>query len=178
MGCPARNRRHGPPHPDLSGEVHRPGPDHELRSADLPVLRILWAPSSGLRRADGWIRGDGPPQPRRGDRHRPSARLLARLANPAHACAAHPRAAPAAAIAASPLAGWELITPEYLANLAPLTSEETVRYFDGAVPTWRHAVSSQIPRLSHVAELCARIGGARAARGAPMLQLLRAAGGE
>jgi hypothetical protein len=83
-----------------------------------------------------------------------------------------------AATAASPLAGWELITPEYLASLAPLTSEEAIRYFDGAIPTWRHVVSNLIPRLSHVAELCARIDGPKTGRGAPLLQLLRAAGGK
>jgi len=80
------------------------------------------------------------------------------------------------AIDQSPLAGWNLVTREYLAAQPPLSGDQAVRYFDGAIPTWRHATSPLIPRLSHAQKLLDRIGSPSA--GASRMQLIRAAGGE
>lgn len=79
---------------------------------------------------------------------------------------------------ASPLAGWDLLGTEYLNGFEPLRGEEAVKFFDGAVPSWRHAVSALIPRLSHVDWLKERLGQGLADTGASALQLIRAAGGE
>lgn len=54
---------------------------------------------------------------------------------------------------ASPLSGWALIDEAYLSAFAPLSDDEVLRYFDGAVPTWRHAVSAAIPRRQVVSRL-------------------------
>lgn len=81
-----------------------------------------------------------------------------------------------AAIDQSPLAGWNLVTKEFLGAQTPLSSDEAVRYFDGAIPTWRHATSPLIPRLSHARTLIDRI--TSPAAGASRMQLIRAAGGE
>ncbi|MDT0684506.1 SIR2 family protein [Roseicyclus sp. F158] len=81
-----------------------------------------------------------------------------------------------AAIDQSPHAGWNLVTTEFLAAQTPLSGDEAVRYFDGAVPTWRHATSPLIPRLSHAQKLLDRI--ASPSVGASRMQLIRAAGGE
>jgi hypothetical protein len=80
------------------------------------------------------------------------------------------------AIDQSPLAGWNLVTNEILGAQTPLSGDEAVRYFDGAIPTWRHATSPLIPRLSHVRKLLDRIASPSA--GASRMQLIRAAGGE
>ncbi|MDX6272226.1 MAG: hypothetical protein QOD28_3449 [Acidobacteriota bacterium] len=94
-------------------------------------------------------------------------------------------AMPAAAVpvvsagaARPPIAGWQVIDSALLAALPPLRPEEVVRYFDGAVPTWRHAVSGAIPRRQEVAELGTRIAKVHSAKAACILQLIRAAGGE
>lgn len=79
---------------------------------------------------------------------------------------------------ASPLAGWDLVDNAYLDALEPLRGDETVGYFDGAIPTWRHAVSDLIPRLSHVDKLTERLQQGRADTAASSLQIIRAAGGE
>lgn len=81
-----------------------------------------------------------------------------------------------AAIDQSPLAGWNLVTKEFLGAQTPLSGDEAVRYFDGSIPTWRHATSPFIPRLSHVPTLLHRINSPAA--GASRMQLIRAAGGE
>ncbi|MGM0584750.1 MAG: SIR2 family protein [Pseudomonadota bacterium] len=81
-----------------------------------------------------------------------------------------------AAVDQSPLAGWNLVTKEFLAAQTPLSGDEAVRYFDGAIPTWRHATSPLIPRLSHTHSLLDRL--ASPAAGATRMQLIRAAGGE
>lgn len=78
----------------------------------------------------------------------------------------------------SPLAGWELVAKERLESLDPLTGEEAVRFFDGAVPTWRHAISPLIPRLSHAETIFDRVKVGLESRAASTLQLVRAAGGE
>jgi hypothetical protein len=81
-----------------------------------------------------------------------------------------------AAVEDSPIPGWQLVTPESLDAEPPLTQAEVVKFFDGAVPTLRHAVSPLIPRLSHADVLISRLT-AGATSGCKM-QLLRAAGGE
>lgn len=83
-----------------------------------------------------------------------------------------------AATQASPLAGWDLVDNAYLDALEPLRGDEAIGYFDGAVPTWRHAVSDLIPRLSHVDQLTERLQQGRADTAASALQIVRAAGGE
>lgn len=78
----------------------------------------------------------------------------------------------------SPLAGWEHIDSTYLDSLPVLSPDEIIRYFDGAVPTWRHAVSAAIPRrqaVSKVTENLAKVGEDDTARS---MDLIRAAGGE
>ncbi|MYM54937.1 P-loop NTPase [Thalassovita mangrovi] len=82
------------------------------------------------------------------------------------------------AIESSPLAGWEVITTERLDNLTPLTGDEAVRFFDGAIPTLRHAISPLIPRLSQTARLVERIDQGLANTAACTMQVVRAAGGE
>lgn len=83
-----------------------------------------------------------------------------------------------AAAAASPLAGWELIDANYLDTLRPLSAEEVVRYFDGATPTWRHAMCADIPRRAAVGEISRRLAAVRDGKSGCSLQLIRAAGGE
>jgi len=82
------------------------------------------------------------------------------------------------AVETSPLAGWEMVTKERLEAFDPLTGEEAVRFFDGAVPTLRHAISPLIPTLSHVAALVDRIDQGLANSADCSMQLVRSAGGE
>jgi hypothetical protein len=70
------------------------------------------------------------------------------------------------------------VSKPYLDGLPALTDAETVRFFDGAIPSWRHAQSPRIPRLSHAEKLRDRITGALADATASAMQLIRAAGGE
>jgi predicted phosphodiesterase len=50
--------------------------------------------------------------------------------------------------------GWHQVTMEELAQYSgALDSDSAIRFFDGAVPNWRIAVSSSIPRRAIVAEL-------------------------
>jgi hypothetical protein len=88
--------------------------------------------------------------------------------------------APAAATPsiASPLGGWELIDAAYLGALSPLRPEEVVRYFDGATPTWRHAICNAIPNRAVVAEIARRLTEVQNSIEGCSLQLIRAAGGE
>jgi hypothetical protein len=79
---------------------------------------------------------------------------------------------------ASPIAGWNRIDKEYLASLPKLQDSEIVRYFDGASPTWRHAVSEGIPKRRVVDALSERIDQIAIKRTVCTLQLIRAAGGE
>lgn len=78
----------------------------------------------------------------------------------------------------SPIAGWELIDTAYLGALPPLRSEEVVRYFDGATPTWRHATCADIPSRAAVGEIARCLEEVRSAKAGCSLQLIRAAGGE
>lgn len=91
-----------------------------------------------------------------------------RIANPAMATAS----------IASPLAGWELIDTAYLGAIVPLSSEEVVRYFDGATPTWRHATCADIPSRIDANEISKRLTEVKCAKGGCSLQLIHAAGGE
>jgi hypothetical protein len=78
----------------------------------------------------------------------------------------------------SPLAGWEHIDSTYLNSLSPLSSEEVLHYMDGAVPTWRHALSPAIPRRQVVAGITERFLKLAEQDTARSMQLIRAAGGE
>jgi hypothetical protein len=89
-----------------------------------------------------------------------------------------PTAPAATAVSASPLAGWERIDSAYLSALTPLRIHEVIKYFDGAIPTWRHAASSAIPRRQAVFEASSRLTTLRPGQGCCSLQLIRAAGGE
>lgn len=81
-------------------------------------------------------------------------------------------------IVASPLAGWQLIDGAFLDSLPALSSDELLRYFDGAVPTWRHATSSVIPRRQGAEKLTARLAQIAHDNVARSMHLIRAAGGE
>lgn len=78
----------------------------------------------------------------------------------------------------TPLSDWTRIDQAYLNDLEPLTPGEVLRYFDGAVPTWRHALCDGIPRRHRIAELVTALEKAREDRSGCSLQLIRAAGGE
>ncbi|CAM2947264.1 hypothetical protein CUTA107171_01475 [Cupriavidus taiwanensis] len=80
--------------------------------------------------------------------------------------------------AVSPIAGWEIIDAACLGALPPLCHDDVIRYFDGATPTWRHAVCAGIPSRAAVAEIGRRLEEARSSKAACSLQLIRAAGGE
>lgn len=80
--------------------------------------------------------------------------------------------------ASVPLAGWTQVDAAYLAGLPPLRDSEILRYFDGATPTWRHALTEAIPRRREVAEIVKRFAEAQRTNDACSLQLVRAAGGE
>ena len=77
-----------------------------------------------------------------------------------------------------PIVGWQEVDAAYLGALPPLTNDEIIRYFDGAVPTWRHAVSPAIPRRQDVAKLSASYAKAANDKTARSMHLIRAAGGE
>jgi hypothetical protein len=83
-----------------------------------------------------------------------------------------------APVVSSPLAGWEQIGAPYLDSLPALNQEELIRYFDGAVPSWRHAVSPAIPRRRDVATVGNRLATFQPGTGGCSMQLIRAAGGE
>jgi hypothetical protein len=78
----------------------------------------------------------------------------------------------------SPLAGWDLISTEYLNSLTPLEMPALVRYFDGAVPSWRHAVSDGIPRRAVAKLIADRLETLQSQADRCSIQLIRAAGGE
>lgn len=78
----------------------------------------------------------------------------------------------------STIAGWQSVDAAFLRDLPPLSHGEALRFFDGAIPTWRHALSDAIPRRKPVALLCSRIAATLGAGASSSLQLIRAAGGE
>lgn len=58
----------------------------------------------------------------------------------------------------SPMPGWSAITPQFLdTQRTALGSDELSRFFDGQVPTWRHAESKLIPRLSAACKAIAAV---------------------
>ncbi|MEA3201676.1 MAG: hypothetical protein QOE90_3104 [Thermoplasmata archaeon] len=77
-----------------------------------------------------------------------------------------------------PIPGWGAFTPTDIGSLAALSPEESVLFFDGAVPTWRHAVSDSIPRREAVSETRRKLHSAINSKAQPSLTLIRAAGGE
>jgi hypothetical protein len=83
-----------------------------------------------------------------------------------------------ASFASSPIAGWQQIDGPFLDSLEALSSEELIRYFDGAVPSWRHAVSPGIPRREGVESLALRLAQIAHDGVARSMHLIRAAGGE
>lgn len=76
----------------------------------------------------------------------------------------------------SPLPGWLCLDSDSLRAMAPLNKAEALRYYDGAVPTWRHALSDLVPRREAVASILKRREDL--ADDSPSMQLIRAAGGE
>ncbi|MDP3515441.1 MAG: hypothetical protein Q8S20_22075 [Sulfuritalea sp.] len=76
----------------------------------------------------------------------------------------------------SPLPGWQRLDAATLDAMAPLKEGEALRYYDGATPTWRHALSDRVPRRESVDEIAKRRTGLSEDAGS--LQLIRAAGGE
>lgn len=78
----------------------------------------------------------------------------------------------------SPLAGWQRIDSTYLNSLPALSRSEAVRYFDGAVPSWPHAVSAAIPRRQVVAAVTGKLTQVARDDTARSMRLIRAAGGE
>ncbi|MGC3988991.1 MAG: OST-HTH/LOTUS domain-containing protein [Chthoniobacteraceae bacterium] len=78
----------------------------------------------------------------------------------------------------TPIAGWEAVTETSLSKLPALGKDEVIKYFDGAVPTWRHALSDKIPRRQTVAQILERLKTFQPAQFGCSLQLIRAAGGE
>lgn len=53
----------------------------------------------------------------------------------------------------APLTGWETADDLLFDSLPALTDGDAIRFFDGVVPTWRHALSDAIPRRERVGEL-------------------------
>lgn len=76
----------------------------------------------------------------------------------------------------SPFPGWHCIDATALDALPPLTEAEALRYYDGAIPTWRHALSDQVPRREILSKIVAYR--ANLPDDAGSLQLISAAGGE
>jgi len=77
------------------------------------------------------------------------------------------------------LAGWIRIDDGYLSRLPPLEPKEVLRYFDGAEPTWRHALAEDaIPRRQHVEQLSDALARARTEGDGCSLHVILGAGGE
>ncbi|ANI55294.1 hypothetical protein PDR5_35640 [Pseudomonas sp. DR 5-09] len=77
----------------------------------------------------------------------------------------------------SPIPGWSVIDTHYLETLEPLRQDEVIRFFDGAVPTWRHSVSQDIPRRE-IAKTLAKWPAQAGSVSDGCIQLIKAAGGE
>lgn len=75
--------------------------------------------------------------------------------------------------------GWTLVDEAFLAEQRrPLNDYELNLYFDGAVPVWRHVLSSEIPQRDLVGQLVQDIEGHRKQGAGPLFELLLGAGGE
>ncbi|WP_420455794.1 SIR2 family protein [Rubrivirga sp.] len=79
---------------------------------------------------------------------------------------------------ASLLNGWRLVDDAFLGSLPELSPAEVIRYFDGAVPSWHHALSDAIPRRRHIQRLLNELREAEEQGGASSLHLIEAAAGE
>jgi hypothetical protein len=73
---------------------------------------------------------------------------------------------------------WQTIDAAFVKSLAPITREEALLYFDGAVPRWEHSVSSSIPKRRATETVISRLSARSPKRGGCSLQLIRGAGGE
>ncbi|WP_395718838.1 hypothetical protein [Prosthecobacter sp.] len=73
---------------------------------------------------------------------------------------------------------WQTINAAFVKSLAPLTREEALLYFDGAVPRWEHSVSSSIPKRQAAETVISRLSARSPKQGGCSLQLIRGAGGE
>ncbi len=69
-------------------------------------------------------------------------------------------------------AEWDRIDADHLRRLPSLTGAEAVQYFDGAMPTWRHAVSARIPRREAVGEIVRRLQAMERDPGGRSMQLV------
>jgi hypothetical protein len=78
----------------------------------------------------------------------------------------------------SPLLGWRVIDDGFLDALTPLRDVEVVRFFDGALPTWRHAICDGIPRRAVVQRVISTLGDLASDKSDSSLQLIRSAAGE
>ena len=78
----------------------------------------------------------------------------------------------------SPLTGWVLVDRKFLSKSAELTPGELLRYFDGQVPSWRHAISPKIPRRGLVRVIRNAFEKAALQRSGGLLRVVVGAGGE
>ena len=78
----------------------------------------------------------------------------------------------------SPLTGWEIIDLTKLSGLTPLREREIIRFFDGATPNWRHAVSDAIPHRDDVQIITKQLRTALNANDACAMNIILSAGGE
>lgn len=77
----------------------------------------------------------------------------------------------------APLAGWSLVDDTFLDSMSELAQAEAAHYYDGALPTWRHALSDRIPVRAHVGWLTEALDADRGASRSSA-HLMLAAGGE
>ena len=75
------------------------------------------------------------------------------------------------------ISGWQVIDEPFLDGLPDLDDDELLRFFDGQVPTWRHAASNRIPRRDVVKNIVEGIS-SEAEAGRLSFNLLLGAGGE
>ncbi|HEY8606136.1 MAG TPA: SIR2 family protein [Noviherbaspirillum sp.] len=125
------------------------------------IERMQPAIARGLFRAYGGV-----------DCHSIFGEVMADLASVAATAVAAPGPAPLD----SPLPGWQCLDAATLDALEPLREAEARRYFDGAVPDWRHGLSGMIPRREAATWIAE--GRSKLDEDFASLQLIRAAGGE
>jgi hypothetical protein len=85
---------------------------------------------------------------------------------------------PAATVTPSPIPYWECIDALYLDQIRPLRETEVIRYFDGAVPNWRHTQCTDIPVRSEVQRVVTQLIDLEENHDQLSMQLIIAAGGE
>lgn len=76
----------------------------------------------------------------------------------------------------TPLAGWTHVTSDFLAAQPILEAAEAIRYFDGALPTWRHCASTDVPTRQSVEQMQIALDSVTDPR--CTLTVIRGAGGE